>query len=78
MGRIGTSSRYVIDIIGWIHSLWRNWGGGDFQCFGEFGAFVHARTMKNWKACQGPEQIDLIAVVSPIRPSGGLEGEEKL
>ena len=28
-------------------------------------------------ACLGPAQIDLITVVSPIRPSGGLEGEER-
>ena len=30
------------------------------------------------KVCQGPIQIDLIKSFSPIRPSGGLKGEEKL
>ena len=45
MGRISTSSRYVIDIIG-MDSLCLGWLGGDFQCFGEFGASGHAGTMK--------------------------------
>ena len=44
MGRISTSSRYVIDIIG-TDPLFGG-VGGDFQCFGEFGASGRARTMK--------------------------------
>ena len=45
MGRISTSSRYVIDIIGMDPlSLGLSWG--DCQCFGEFVASGRARTMK--------------------------------
>ena len=44
MGKISPRSRYVIDIIGMdplsLGEL------GDFQCFGEFGAFGRSRTMK--------------------------------
>ena len=43
MGRISTSSRYVIDIIRMdLHSL-GELGGGDFQCFGQFGASGRAK-----------------------------------
>ena len=45
MGRISTSSRHVIDITG-TNSLSLGGWGGDFQCFGEFGASGRARTMK--------------------------------
>ena len=45
MGTISTSSRYVIDIIG-TGLLSLGDLGGDFQCFGEFGASGRARMMK--------------------------------
>ena len=48
MGRISTSSRYVIDIIGLDLLSLGEWG--DFQCFGEFGGYGRARTMKiGWR-----------------------------
>ena len=45
MGRISTSSRYVIVIFG-TDPLSLGELGGEFQCFGEFGASERARTMK--------------------------------
>ena len=42
MGRIRTSSRYVID----IESALFGRVEGDFQCFGEFGASGRAMRMK--------------------------------
>ena len=44
MGRISTSSRYMIDIIGTNPLSLGSWG--DFQYFGELGASRRARTMK--------------------------------
>jgi len=41
MGKISTSSRYIIDITG-LDPL----SLGDFQCFGDFGASGCARTIK--------------------------------
>ena len=40
MGRISTSSRCMIDIIGTNPLSLEELGEGDFQFFGEFGAFL--------------------------------------
>jgi len=73
MGKISTSSRYIIDITG-LDPL----SLGDFQCFGDFGASGCARTIKIGSRVRYLDFFDLITVVSPIRPSMGLEREEKL
>ena len=45
MGRISKCRRYSIDITG-LDSLSLEKLGGEVQCFGKFGAFGRARTMK--------------------------------
>ena len=45
MGRISKCGRYMIDLTQ-LHLLPLGELGGRVQCFGEFGAFGRARTMK--------------------------------
>ena len=48
-------------------------GGG-----GQDGVHAHPQDLAQMAPPgQGPAQIDLIKLFSPIRPSGGLKGEEK-
>ena len=55
MGRISTSSRYVIDVIGTgPFSLGEL---VDFQCFGEFGASGRAIRMKISRLVRDPHKL---------------------
>ena len=73
--------RYVIDVTG-LDSLSLGELGGGVQCFGEFGASGRVRTIRIGRRVRelhrARELSGSIKFFSPIRPCGGLKGEEKL